>query len=135
MWMTDNSSTRHRMMCLSDSLYLYTNAKLGALKLYNFTIEQAVGSDRIAIRTGITNDAIRYWDAETDGSINTELTEVTEYPFRLIPVDPALGIEEITLLPKSEAHNRIYDLQGHPINPLQATKGIYIINGKKVILQ
>ena len=135
MWMTDNSSTRHRMMCLSDSLYLYTNAKLGALKLYNFTIEQAVGSDRIAIRTGITNDAIRYWDAETDGSINTELTEFTGYPFRLIPVDPALGIEEITLLPKSEAHNGIYDLQGRPVNPSQDTKGIYIINGKKVILQ
>ena len=65
----------------------------------------------------------------------TELTEFTGYPFRLIPVDPALGIEEITSFPKSGAHNGIYDLQGRPINPSQATKGIYIINGKKVILQ
>ena len=53
--------------------------------------------------------------------------------------DDATGIESLTSHPSSVIQNAVYDLQGRKVadNPssliLQPQKGIYIVNGKKII--
>ena len=131
-WNIDNLYTRHSFTSLPDSLHLFANGKMGSVKMTTFSIEQAVGVERIAIRTGFTESATKYWDVEVDGRINTEGSQFSGFPFLLIPVDPALGIEKETIY--NEVKNFvIYDLNGRRVNESEVQKGIYIINGQKII--
>ena len=131
-WNIDNLYTRHSFTSLPDSLHLFANGKMGSVKMTTFSIEQAVGVERIAIRTGFTESATKYWDVEVDGRINTEGSQFSGFPFLLIPVDPALGIEKETIY--NEVKNFvIYDLNGRRVNESEVQKGIYIMNGQKII--
>lgn len=136
-WSISNINTRHCIMALPDSLSLYTTGSLGKVSMYSFYIEQPIGSNRFALQTGITESAKRYWDMNPDGSINPSLTGFSGYPFVLIPVSPALSMKE-TVIDRRETmqDNTVYDLQGRRIgNVANAPKGIYIMNGKKMIIQ
>lgn len=132
-WDISNSYSRHRIMSLPDSLRLYTNSKTGAIDMYSFGFEQAIGSDRTAIRTGLSETSFKYWTVEADGTVNTANTEFQGYPFRLIPVSPALGIKETSNNKGMAESYVVYDLQGRRITTPNLQKGIYIINGKKVV--
>lgn len=71
---------------------------------------------------------LAYW---TGGADNGSTFLVTEC--EIIPNDDTTGIEEITEGANS-GENTIYDLCGRKVNKI-TTKGIYIINGKKQIVQ
>ena len=101
--------------------------------MYSFGFEQAIGSDRTAIRTGLSETSFKYWTVEADGTVNTANTEFQGYPFRLIPVSPALGIKETSNNKGMAESYVVYDLQGRRITTPNLQKGIYIINGKKVV--
>ena len=132
-WVINNRNKRHSIKSAEDSLSIQTNATLKNYNLSPFYIEQAVGSDRFVIRTGISSSA-KYWSADDAGNIHTDNTTLSEYPLRLIPIDPALGIEKPLHTDKPSAHeNILYDLQGRQVDATRAQKGIYIINGKKII--
>lgn len=135
-WYIKSNTTRHSLTAMPDSLPLFSNGKLGKVALYSFYFEQAVGTDRYAIRTGITDDSKRYWDVNADGSLNTEPATFSGYPFRIVPIEPALGVEETIMNQKEEeGYHEVYDLQGRRMDALQAKSGLYIINGKKVMLK
>jgi len=59
-----------------------------------------------------------------------EITLTTE-PFNVI--DPT-GISEITQ-ESTDSENRIFDLQGRKVPSAQYQKGIYIVNGKKIVIR
>ena len=130
-WYIKNSNTRHGFIAMPDSLSLFINGKLGSSNMTIFYIEQAVGSDRFVISTGSTDKSRKYWNVDTDGSVTIDNTDFPGYPFRLIPIDSALGLNEIAT--KEETADRVYNLQGHRIEKNHVGKGIYIINGKKII--
>ena len=125
----------------TDSLKVTTAAKLAISTYFPFYLEQAVGTDRIAIHTGSTTSTRKYWDVASDGSVQTSATTtLTAFPFQLIFVGNAVGIES----PKNEMDNRtnIYDLNGRYVTYSTVDilgslkeKGIYIINSKKVMVK
>ena len=47
--------------------------------------------------------------------------------------DEATGISRLNMTDR-EGNRKVYDLQGRPVDGAQAAKGIYIVNGKKVII-
>ncbi len=134
-WSIKNTSNRHCITSLPDSLSLYTNAKAGPLDMYSFSFEQAVGSNRVAIRTGFTESTTKYWTVENDGTINVENTVFSGYPFLLIPIEPALKIGEVAVGDGQNHDGMVYDLQGRRIDMTKVSKGIYIVNGKKIVVK
>lgn len=136
-WSIDNKKTRHCLTALPDSLPLYTNGKLGSVAVYAFYVEQAVGADRIVFRSGTTTSSRKYWNVEEDGTLTTDNADFPGYPFQLIPVDPALGITETTYNKEGDSlltpDAVVYDLQGRRVNPTRLERGVYIVNGKKMI--
>ena len=121
------------MTVVADSLPLFANGKLGSASLYSFYFEQAAGTERYAIRTGLTEAAKKYWDMNADGSVNTELREFPGYPFLIIPIEPALGVGEVVAGGIVNSKNDVYDLHGRRVTTSNLQRGIYIINGKKVV--
>ena len=118
----------------TDSLRVTTAAKLAASAYFPFYLEQAVGTDRIAIHTGATASTRKYWDIAADGTVQTAAaTTPTTFPFQLIPMGNAVGIKSL----KNEITNSkfIYDLSGRKVTDSSQLRGVYIIKGKKVIVK
>lgn len=135
-WNISNSGRRHGIKDLEGDLSLFINGMLGEVSMYVFFIEQAVGSDRFALRTGNSTSSIKYWNMEADGSINMEQTVFNGFPFLLIPIDPALSVEKTIIDQRKQDVNReVYDLQGRRMDASQVKRGIYVINGEKVVLK
>lgn len=145
-WYIDHSTAstpKYRFISLADndSLKMTAAAKLATLSYFPFYLNQAVGTDRIAIYTGATTSTRKYWDVESDGSAETAAaTTLADFPFQLIPYTISVGIEEVQ--EKSQMVNELgssspylYDLSGRRVSSSHLHKGIYVVNGKKIFVR
>lgn len=131
-WFVNNNGTRYTILSLPDSLTLATTTKLTTSKIFPLYIDQAAGLDRIAIHSG-TGSASKYWNVIDDGTLQAaSAATLTTFPFRLIPVKSSVGIKNVER-PIHVRENPIYDLQGRRV--AQPTRGIYIMNGNKVVIK
>ena len=139
-WLLErNTSGKYNMISLAstDSLKLNTNSMTTSSTYYPFYIEQAIGTDLVALSTG-TKTTRRYWNATDDGTVNTSFSTTLQlFPFQLISLDET-GIQTMENV-KDKKTDAIYDLSGRRVerefNMLlsQSRKGIYITNGIKII--
>lgn len=135
-YLEQNTSGKYAIISLAttDSLCLYTTAKTMSSSTFPFYIDQAVGSDRLALRTG-TSSSRKYWDTTTDGTVNNAAsTSLVSFPFQLIPVADPTDIRQV--VNDTKQNGKAYDLNGRQIvNGRWANgKGIYITNGKKIVV-
>lgn len=142
-WYIDRNETpKYNLISLAttDSLKLTSAGRTTASATFPFYIEQAIGSERMAIHTGSAR-APKYWNVDADGSILTAAaTELTAFPFQLIPLDEIqVWIDSLTLDPSPVGEGNlvgtVYDLSGRNIANNKLPKGIYIIDGKKVLMK
>ena len=130
-WFITTNGTRYALFNLPDSLGVTTAAKLAATQPYVFFIDEAVGIDRYVLRIGASASNTKYWMVEDDGSLNTSNTNLTTFPFRLIPLQ-ADGIGKVDN-ERAEA-DAMFDLSGKKAAE-RLPRGVYIKNGKKVIVK
>lgn len=115
------------------NLMLGTTGKLVTIGLYSFMLKGASGTMFFAIYKG-SGTSTRYLDVDTDGTLLTDSnTELTGFPFELIPLDDATGINGIDSDHSLSDTSAIYDLNGRRVNSVDLKKGIYIIGGKKYL--
>ena len=139
-WLLErNTSGKYNMISLAstDSLKLNTNSMTTSSTYYPFYIEQAIGTDLVALSTG-TKTTRRYWNVTDDGTVNTSFSTTLQlFPFQLISLDET-GIQTMENV-KDKKTDIIYDLSGRRVERQfdillsQSRKGIYIANGKKII--
>ena len=86
-WFIDSNGTRYALLSLPDSLGLGTTTRLFDKPYYSFNLDAAVGTDRYAIHSGTSSATIKYWTVDNDGTLLTTSTQLTAFPFRLIPSD------------------------------------------------
>ena len=79
------SPTRYALVNLPDSLGLGTTARLFSNRYYSFYFDKAEGADRYALHSG-TASLAKYWTVSEEGSVLTTNTQLTAFPFRLIPM-------------------------------------------------
>ncbi len=127
----------------ADSLRINTASKLVASAYFPFFIEQAEGSDRLAIHSGATASAIKYWDTAADGSVVASST-ITPFPYLLIPAGDFDGIQGISNDEYNSVNSKLikskcFDLAGRQIvnsNSLNIkSRGVYIVNGRKILVK
>ncbi len=130
-----NESGKYAFISLAttDSLRLYSTVKTTTVAAFPFYIDQAIGTDRLALRTG-TNSSRKYWDVDDEGSVNNAAaTLLLTFPFQLLRLD-GTGIESIKnekLRMKND--ETLYDLNGRKISNATFSRGIYIIGDKKIL--
>ena len=110
---------------------------VGALTgVYQKTIVPT-GSYLLSVKSGVlgfykANDANSN-DANTAESNRAYLTAESSAPMLNINLGNITGINDATLVNSEKVNSEVYDLQGRKVaNP---TKGMYIVNGKKVVLK
>lgn len=110
---------------------------VGALTgVYQKTIVPT-GSYLLSVKSGVlgfykANDANSN-DANTAESNRAYLTAESSAPMLNINLGNITGINDATLVNSEKVNSEVYDLQGRKLaNP---TKGMYIVNGKKVVLK
>ena len=133
-----SSASKYGLYSLADtdSLMLTTAVKLSASAYFPFYIDQAIGSDRVAIHTGASASTHKYWDVAADGSVQTSATTtLTALPFQLIPVGNSDAISDIDngQLKNSNWTDAVFDLTGRKSQHLR--KGIFIKNHKKFFIK
>lgn len=135
-YINHDSRPRYNLISLAseDSLYLAVSGKVVSTAYYPFFIQQAHGSQRIALRTGNAVSNHKFWDIVADGTINLSAsTKLTAFPFELLRVNKPDGLCAPQMTNGAAA---VYDLQGRracsssPVFP----KGLYIVNGKKIAM-
>jgi len=122
-------------LATADSLKLNSAGKMATAAYYPFFIEQAVGSDRIAIHTSATSKP-KYWDV-ADGLVQvTTATTLTAFPFQLVPYSPELAVEGIAADARHSASTPapLFDLSGRRV-PTAVRPGIYVSQGRKVVVR
>ena len=124
-----------------DSLLISTAAKTASTAYYPFYLEQAVGTDHYAIHTGSTTSSLKFWNLDESGVLQTAATSTLRaFPFQLITYD-ATAIREIKSTPDNQSLNskssnsKCYDLSGRSASALPYHSGVYIINGRKVLMK
>ena len=133
-----SSASKYGLYSLADtdSLMLTTAVKLSASAYFPFYIDQAIGTDRVAIHTGASASTRKYWDVAADGSVQTAATTtLTALPFQLIPVGNSDAISDIDngQLKNSNWTDAVFDLTGRKSQHLR--KGIFIKNHKKFFIK
>ena len=127
----------------ADSLRINTASKLVASAYFPFFIEQAEGSDRLAIHSGATASAIKYWDTAADGSVVASST-ITPFPYLLIPAGDVDGIQGISNDEYNSVNSKLikskcFDLAGRQIVNGESlnskSRGVYIVNGRKILVK
>ena len=112
----------------SEGKYLSTTGKLSttAGKYY---LLNALGTDYCVGKSS----SGRFWSIK-DGMLNTlSSKELTAFPFVFVPVSEATAIE--TLEKEEGFDGAWYTVSGMRINGVPTEKGVYIINGKKVLIK
>ena len=127
----------------ADSLRINTASKLVASAYFPFFIEQAEGSDRLAIHSGATASAIKYWDTAADGSVVASST-ITPFPYLLIPAGDFDGIQGISNDEYNSVNSKLikskyFDLAGRQIVNGESlnskSRGVHIVNGRKILVR
>ena len=127
----------------ADSLRINTASKLVASAYFPFFIEQAEGSDRLAIHSGATASAIKYWDTAADGSVVASST-ITPFPYLLIPAGDFDGIRGISNDEYNSVNSKLikskyFDLAGRQIVNGESlnskSRGVHIVNGRKILVR
>ena len=142
-WLVQHNATgKYDFISLAtaDCLHLATSGKMATSANYPFFLDQAVGSTHIALRTG-SSSARKYWDVAADGTVLTATsTSLDAFPFELVPVS-STGIEDVRMETMNDEKvtvrngaGVVYDLLGRSLAPRPLAKGIYVINGKKVVI-
>lgn len=140
-WFIDSQNdTRYSITNLPDSLGLSTAAKLTTSRLYSFTFDGAEGYSQYGLHTGYTASSYKYWTVKDDGTLLTTNTKLTDFPFMLVPISKETGIEDVTIGNLASANSGWYDLSGRKIVNRTSVngkmpRGVYIVNGKKVIVR
>ena len=122
----------------TDSLMLTTAAKLSVTAFFPFYIDWAVGTNRIAIHTGASASSRKYWDVAADGSVETSATTtLVSLPFQLIPYSDEVGIRSMDngQWTMDNWGGAVYDLSGRQIAKGDYKRGLYIVNGKKILVK
>ena len=120
----------------ADNLHLSSAAKLATSVSTPFYIDMASGTDRIAIHTGSSVSSRKYWDVAADGAVLTSAaTKLTAVPFQLIPVGSEDGILQVNTETNRTSKGKLFDLSGRQIANKKLARGIYIVDGKKIIIK
>lgn len=135
-WLLEQNKTsgKYNMISLAttDSLKLNTNSMTTSSTYFPFYLEQAIGTDIVALSTG-SKTSRKYWNVADDGTINIAASNTLQtFPFQLISLDDT-GIQTMESV-NDKNTKAIYDLLGRRIRrPFPFRKDIYIMNGKKII--
>lgn len=124
-----------------EGLKLANTGKTIKSAYYPFYLLGAENRDRLAVFTGTVNSP-KYWGVTSKGAIIPDASStLTSFPFELIPEDEITGIDEIITDEKFVSGTSIYNLQGQRVmttsdfNGFNLKKGIYIVNGKKLLIK
>ena len=122
-----------------NNMYLTTSGKMAVTAYYPFFIQQAHGSQRVALRTGSTVSAYKFWDVNADGTVNISASnKLNALPFELLRINQPDGVyapqvtNEVSRM--WNGTDVVYDLQGRRVssNSSALPKGVYIVNAHKV---
>lgn len=121
---------KYSIRSCKDDRYLTHVAAFNAKELSLLPhIFKPVKSERIAISS--YTSAYKYWMLNQEGQLTVESTELTEYPFELIPADEITAIDELS--DETQKDNLgIFTITGQHVGSMQKN-GVYIVNGKKII--
>ena len=137
---SDAATPKYSFFSLADdnNLVISVSGKLVDSSISSFYIDQAVGSDRIAIHTGATASSRKYWDVADDGTVLIAAANtLTAFPFQLIPYSDEVGIRPTPDPSRDggEWAGAVFDLCGHQIAKGDCKRGIFIVNGKKILVK
>lgn len=129
-WRIDRSSTaRYDLISMVDSTYMTNTGQMKSKTFRPHRISLAKGTNYCTFY----NASNQYWVVTPDLTLlYGTTTNLTDYPFELIPADIAsTGISALTpqLSPLTPP---IYDLTGRPL-PNRPAQGLYIQDGKKYL--
>lgn len=129
-WRIDRSSTaRYDLISMADSTYMTNTGQMKSKTFRPHRISLAKGTNYCTFY----NSSNQYWVVTPDLTLlYGTTTNLTDYPFELIPADIApTGISPLTpqLSPLTPP---IYDLMGRPL-PNRPAQGLYIQDGKKYL--
>lgn len=129
-WCIDRSSTaRYDLISMADSTYMTNTGQMKSKTFRPHRISLAKGTNYCTFY----NASNQYWVVTPDLILlYGTTTNLTDYPFELIPADIApTGISPLTpqLSPLTPP---IYDLTGRPL-PNRPAQGLYIQGGKKYL--
>ena len=135
-----SSVSSYNFVTSVEGLKLTAAGKTMKSAYYPFYLLGAENRSRIAIYTG-TASSPKYWNVSQTGAIiSNASTVLTGFPFELVPEDQLTGITSPTTENGEVKETAVYNLQGQCIvktshlHELKLKKGIYIINGKKVLI-
>ncbi len=132
-WALDHTTKSYSFVSLADSTGLSTNGKCISRVNKSFILECPTGIQRYAISYGAATR--KYWETKEDGSlVFDKVKELDEYPFELIPVGDVDGIENISAFGDMN-EGGVYDLMGRKMNGNRLSGGIFIKNGKKIVVK
>ena len=139
LWLLEKNATpKYGFVSLADtdSLRLNSSAKTAVSSSLPFYVDNALGSDRIALRTGTTSSP-KYWGVSDDGSfIMNVSSKLLSFPFQLIPIEGPDAVEAIHSSDFSgnfSERSTVYDLAGRRVGGI--VKGVYIVSGKKILVK
>ena len=118
-------------------IMLYVLCLMSAFTFANARQTTLWGQDFSTLSTGYSTR--RYWMVDSEGIISTKQTTApTGFPFELVPVSDETAIREITNAKKGKG--KCYDLSGRCVandkwKNNNLPKGIYIIDGRKVVVK
>ncbi len=114
--------------------YSATPLAMAQLQTYN---HQAAAIMRIpSVKTNYANFRMQVDPSDTDNILSTSVSATENVGYILIGDDPDYdGIENITTPATAPRDTRIYDLSGRRVQHGQLRKGVYIINGQKIMVK
>ena len=123
------NSAKYALISLPDSFAISSSIRLSSSTSYSYNLSLAVGSNRLALSSGYSTR--NYWIVGSEGTISTKQASTpTSFPFELVPVSDGTAIRQIVV--GEMVKDKLYDLSGRQV--MNPTRGLYIINGKKVIV-
>lgn len=148
-WTITRHATRagllsYKLMAKNDSTYLRADGRMGSASGFIFRFTAAAGQEWYNIFRVTSSDTL-YWDIHEDGSIDFDgTTTLRGYPIELVPatVDGIRAVGDDRH--GNRTHAAVYDLQGRRVASTghwpeaainQLPKGIYIVNGHKVVVR
>ena len=135
-WVVDDydDNGRYSIHVTDNSSYLSSTMLQSTNVTEPFVFDRAAGSNYIALKL---RSAGYYVMLDEDLTVNGRASkELTDYPFELIPVETD-GIENLSMSSDHvQANGLFFDLQGRKMSQdNQLPKGIYIVNGKKLVVR